>query len=1163
MKHKRQIAAALFAAGLLCQTVGALPAETFAAAVQEQSGNRWGKEFTWEFDESSGKLMIYGLGEWPEKEEYEAYAHLPWCEINEQIQSVEIEYGITNIGERAFDCCYNLTEIDIPESVTAIGPQSFMYCTSLTGIYLPENLTIIDSDAFMECKKLEQINIPEGVNQIGDGAFSGCLSLTSFVIPEGITSVEAAIFSGCEGLTSVTIPDSVTHIGASAFRGCSSLKEIDIPDDVTSIGFEAFDGCKSLTAIDLPSGLTELPNYLFYDCSSLISVEIPDGVTDVGECVFSGCTALTSVEIPPSLTYIGKWMFSGCSKLLESFVIPDHITKLEEYAFAGCGETLVSIIIPETVTEIGKFAFYGCPYLKYMYIPASIKMIERGTFTECESLISVVILNPDCDIFFDDDQFYDDFLTFPPQAHIYGLPGSKAEKYAKAHDFDFFRYLRGDANCDGIVDYADYELLCALKNPDELSEAGRINADINYDYSIDSEDSACMQYYMENGCFEGETPPETTTAATVTTTKATTTVTTTTTKATTTATTTTEAVYEDPYSGYCGVELTWSLNPETGKLEFAGAGDMESAPWLRYSDEIKEVEFCYNLFSICEGAFKNCTGLKQLLITGGIETIGDTAFCGCTGLTAFAVEPDNQDFCAQDGVLYSADMTMLEHYPAAKSGNCDIPETVTSIEPYAFEGFHGYDMLALPAYVNQIGKGAFLSDKALTDVWVLDPDCEFRGEVFADHICLHGFTNSTLETYAEKHGLEFKAIDLRGDVNCNGEVDLLDVEDLIDYLEDRRELITQGQFNADINGDDVIDEVDLEWLKYYIENGYFPDEAPETTTAATTTTTAATTTTTVITTTTTAKTTTKITTTTTQTTTKITTKPATTTTTAATTTTLPLTTAPQLTTTNTVTTVLTTTTAAETTVIDSISGQCGSDLYWSMDTDNGVLFVDGSGKMDDYSSDEDQPWYCWQGMIQMVIISGEAESVGAHAFEGCTEMEELSLPDSLVTVGNYAFSSCSSLQRAFIPRFVDSIGSYAFGNCKELEHIVFLGTKCKIADSKNTISDTASIYGFAGSTAQAYAKKYVRDFNQLRLGDGTDDEKISAKDARLAMLIYTAALSGIDYQFDSLNEKQYVETILDVDGNGVVTIEDAQYILKYYLTGLTGYPQNWNEILNS
>lgn len=46
MKHKRQIAAALFAAGLLCQNVGALPAETFAAAVQEQSGNRWGKEFT-------------------------------------------------------------------------------------------------------------------------------------------------------------------------------------------------------------------------------------------------------------------------------------------------------------------------------------------------------------------------------------------------------------------------------------------------------------------------------------------------------------------------------------------------------------------------------------------------------------------------------------------------------------------------------------------------------------------------------------------------------------------------------------------------------------------------------------------------------------------------------------------------------------------------------------------------------------------------------------------------------------------------------------------------------------------------------------------------------------------------------------------------------------
>ena len=39
--------------------------------------------------------------------------------------------------------------------------------------------------------------------------------------------------------------------------------------------------------------------------------------------------------------------------------------------------------------------------------------------------------------------------------------------------------------------------------------------------------------------------------------------------------------------------------------------------------------------------------------------------------------------------------------------------------------------------------------------------------------------------------------------------------------------------------------------------------------------------------------------------------------------------------------------------------------------------------------------------------------------------------------------------------------------------------ECEINDSEDTISNTATIYGYKGSTAEKYANKYGRDFVAL------------------------------------------------------------------------------------
>lgn len=57
-----------------------------------------------------------------------------------------------------------------------------------------------------------------------------------------------------------------------------------------------------------------------------------------------------------------------------------------------------------------------------------------------------------------------------------------------------------------------------------------------------------------------------------------------------------------------------------------------------------------------------------------------------------------------------------------------------------------------------------------------------------------------------------------------------------------------------------------------------------------------------------------------------------------------------------------------------------------------------------------------------------------------------------------------------------SIENWVFQNCTILESVTINNPNCSIYDSKYTISDTATIYGYENSTAQEYAEKYSRNF---------------------------------------------------------------------------------------
>ena len=169
---------------------------------------------------------------------------------------------------------------------------------------------------------------------------------------------------------------SVTSIGSYAFYNCSRLIKVTIPNSVTSIGNNAFYGCSGLTSITIPNSVTSIGQYAFYNCSGLTNVTIPNSVTSIEGYTFYGCSGLTSITIPNSVTSIGNNAFYGCSGL-KSVAIGNNVTSIGQYAFYNC-YGLNSVAIGNNVTSIGEDAFKNCTNLQTV-INFSTLSISKGS----------------------------------------------------------------------------------------------------------------------------------------------------------------------------------------------------------------------------------------------------------------------------------------------------------------------------------------------------------------------------------------------------------------------------------------------------------------------------------------------------------------------------------------------------------------------------------------------------------------------------------------------------------------------------------------------------------------------------------------------------------------------------------------------------------------
>lgn len=119
------------------------------------------------------------------------------------------------------------------------------------------------------------------------------------------------------------------------------------------------------------------------------------------------------------------------------------------------------------------------------------------------------------------------------------------------------------------------------------------------------------------------------------------------------------------------------------------------------------------------------------------------------------------------------------------------------------------------------------------------------------------------------------------------------------------------------------------------------------------------------------------------------------------------------------------------------SGKCGDEADWSLTNDN-VLHISGSGDMYDYSSFSNTPWNNYRSQIYEIEIEDGISSVGSHSFELSLFLQKVTFGNSIISIKDWAFDFCSSLSQIELPETIAQIGNRAFTG-SALKTITFTG----------------------------------------------------------------------------------------------------------------------------
>ena len=870
-------------------------------------------------------------------------------------------------------------------------------------------------------------------------------------------------------ITTVVVSDGVTSIGDCAFYSFGKVTSITIPDSVTNIGKWAFGYCKELTTVTLPKDITVIREGTFYNCSSLTYLTIPANVTTIGTSAFEGCTALTSVNISAGVTSIFDRAFDGCSALAGVTVDADNAvyssdefgvlfnkdkTTLIKY-FAS--NTATSYTIPNTVTAIASGAFSGCTNLTTIAIPESVKIIDSNAFANCTNLSDVTI--------FEGVQTIGS-SAFSGCTSLSSITIPESVTTIKANAFNGTSLYNNTENWENNILYIDDYLIVAnspISGDLQIKDGTKVIAE-NAFYGFTGITSVTIPKslkiigsYAFDGCtslkevyFSGKASDWFKISI---------------------GERNEPILKADVLSGPGGElivvpgdttsNMNWVFDETSGVLKIMGRGAMEkfesdNRPWESHRLDIKEVIIEGGITTVGNYAFYECDNLVRVTLPNAMTSIGGNAFAGCNSLTDITLPETvvsiNSYAFERCTSLPSINLENIKTIGASAFRNCisftsvTISDNTTTIGKAAFWNCSNIESVSIGKNVTSIGEGEYIGSGSFDEcnsvtAFEVDSDNQYYSNdeygalLNKDQTVLMNYPlGNTRTNYIMPDSVT--TIQIGAFYECQNLTTLT-------FSSSLRKIKGSAFYSCKVKDyyypapkEQWDDNVDVESPNYEITQGniHFGPTNPE-----------------------------------------------------------------------------------------AVTGRCGENLVWTLNSVTGDMVITGTGPMYNYDYSSKRSWQYYLSSIKNVVISDGATTIGSCAFNNCTNLETITLPGSIETIGDGAFNSCNKLVNInvdssnenysndtygvlfnkdkttlilypegntrtsyTVPNTVKTIDKRAFYNCDNLTDIIISDGVTTIGDSafascgnlKNitipatvTLISTNSIYGnknvnYAGTIAQ-------------------------------------------------------------------------------------------------
>ena len=505
-----------------------------------------------------------------------------------------------------------------------------------------------------------------------DAGTTGIVTIPAAANGLTVTAIAAEAFAGCTNLTSVVIPEGVTTIGSKAFKNCTALSSVTLPSTMKSIAIDAFDGCSALVlGVTLEqTGLVNVDvklNLIGINNKDIEKLNIPKNVVNIEPHLTANLTKLTTITVDAANpNYDSR---SECNAIIE---------KSTGTLVAGCSTTL----LPTDAKAIGPWAFEGQTAITSVTLHSGIRSIGEGAYYGCTAIKAVTLEMETPPTItkntFSDVVYNTATLTIQNTLSRTRIMGTPWEDFL---NINVLHVEPGDEDSPTYVVISEEQKTCQVGNGTESaiknSTRGSVTIPSVNDQGYRVTALAARAFF---GCdhITSVVLPDGITS-----------------------------IGAEAFKG-C-VSMTTLVLPASvtsiASDAFAGCTSLTITCTVAQMSLIKG-----NVKVIVTGTAPTST--KSLVITAQVISLSNGLTSNCTKLTSLSVESGNTVYSSPENcnaVIHTASNTLI-----AGCKNTFIPTYITTIAPHAFEGQSGLTKIEIPASVTNIGEGAFNGCTGLT-----------------------------------------------------------------------------------------------------------------------------------------------------------------------------------------------------------------------------------------------------------------------------------------------------------------------------------------------------------------------------------------------------------------------------------------------------------------